>query len=135
MPLARALFPADPRSFPGKRAVRILLRTLHLVGTAGMGGGHLYHAPREAWMPYLVLTVASGAVLVLIDVWSSGIWLIQLRGVAILVKLVGLWVVHLRPEWAGAGLLVAVVISGLIAHAPGDVRYWSVVHRRRVDAL
>ncbi|MEW6753232.1 MAG: hypothetical protein AB1505_19970 [Candidatus Latescibacterota bacterium] len=135
MPLPRILFPRQYRAFPGKRAVRIGLRTLHLVGTAGIGGGFLYQAPREAWMPYLVLTVASGATLLLVDVWSNGIWLIQLRGVAILAKIGVLSVVHLHPAWAGEALVTAVVISGLIAHAPSDVRYWSVWHRRRVEEV
>lgn len=38
MSLFRKLFPAENRSYPGKRWVETALRTLHLIGTAGIGG-------------------------------------------------------------------------------------------------
>lgn len=135
MSLFRLLFPAEYRTFPGKRWIRIGMRTLHLIGTAGVGGGFLYQAPREAWMPYLILTIATGFAIFFIEIWANGVWLIQLRGMAILVKLVLLSCLHFAPDWGGPPLVISIVISGLIAHAPGDVRYYSILHRRRVDEL
>ena len=135
MNLFRLFFPAEYRSFPGKRWIRIGLRTLHLIGTAGVGGGFLYSSPREAWMPYLILTIATGFAIFFIEIWANGIWIIQLRGVAILVKLVLLSCLHFAPDWGGPALIGSIVISGLIAHAPGEVRYYSILHRRRVDEL
>ena len=48
----RILFPRDSRSFSGKRWVNIALRTIHLIGVAGLGGGFLYQSPSEVWLPY-----------------------------------------------------------------------------------
>lgn len=129
------LFPAGSRHFPGQRWANITLRSLHLLGIAGVGGGYLFALPLAVWAPYLWLAVASGASLALIQVWSNGIWLIQIRGLAILLKLALL----AAAAWGGAprpAVLVAVIaISGVIAHAPGNLRYFSLWHGRRVETL
>lgn len=134
-PMIGRLFPAESRKFPGQRWVNISLRTCHLLGVAGVGGGFLYHAPEASWLAYLWLAVTSGAAMVVIQVWSNGIWLIQVRGLAVLVKLMLLAL----AAWAGASrgpVLVAVIaISGVISHAPGNVRYFSPWHRRRMEKL
>lgn len=121
-------------SFSGKRWVKITLRTLHLVGTAGLGGAFLYQAPRMSWEPYLWLTVVSGFLLAFLELWSNGIWLIQLRGLAILAKLALLAFLPFAAGLEGPLLVAVIVISGVIAHAPASVRYFSVFHGRRIDA-
>ena len=129
------LFPPRSRHFPGQRWTNIGLRTLHLLGVAGLGAGFLYPAADGAWQDYLSLTLASGLALSAIAVWSNGIWLIQLRGQAILLKTALLGLVTLWPE-GRTGLFIAVlVISGLIAHAPARVRYYSVWHGRHIENL
>jgi hypothetical protein len=135
MSMKELLFPAESRLFPGQRWLNISLRTLHLIGVAGIGSGILYPAPEGASDLYLYLTLASGLFLSLVSVWSNAIWLLQLRGQAIILKLL---LLALIPVWPGAGvwlLIMVIVISGYIAHAPGDVRYYSIYHRRRIDAL
>ena len=129
------LFPPANRGFRGKRWLGIALRTAHLVGTAGAGAHFLYGAPAAAWLPYLWLTLASGLVMTALEIWSNGFWLIQLRGVAVLAKLGLLGVAMHAPAYAAPALVFIVVISGVVSHAPARVRYWSVLHRRRVDAL
>ena len=84
----RILFPRDSRSFSGKRWVNIALRTMHLIGVAGLGGGFLYQSPSEVWLPYLMLSIASGFGIMCLAIWTNGIWFIQLRGIAILIKLI-----------------------------------------------
>ncbi|WP_210396920.1 hypothetical protein [Motiliproteus sediminis] len=125
------LFPRRMRELPGGRWTRIGLRTLHLVGVAGVGGAYLYPIDPALWHPYLLLTLLSGAALLLSEVWSHGIWLIQLRGLFIALKCVTLGLGLLLPATAAPGVLItAVVISGVIAHAPGRFRYYSPWHRR-----
>jgi len=131
----RWLFPDHNRGFPAKRWVKIGLRTLHLVGLAGVGGGFLYGAASEAWLPYFWLVVITGWLLVLIEVWSNGIWLIQLRGLAIVLKLVIFYTIFYWQTGLVLGFISVVVISGLIAHAPADIRYFSAWHGQRVDEL
>lgn len=135
MNLYHLLIPETPRAFPALRWVRITLRTLHLVGIAGLGGGFLYGAEPAMWQPYLLLTVYSGAALVAVELWSTCLWLIQLRGIAVVVKLALIaWM--MQAGHLAAPLFVAVVmISGVIAHAPASVRYFSIFHWRRIDSL
>ena len=135
MSLFRILFPLNTRGFRGRRWLNIGLRSLHLVGTAGVGGGFLYQAPAAGWMPYLALTVASGLAMVALELWANGIWLLQLRGQAVVLKLVLMGLIGWWPAF-GPHLLVAVVlISGVVSHAPARVRYYSIFHGRRLDSL
>ena len=131
----RILFPRDSRSFRGKRWANIFLRTMHLIGIAGLGGGFLYQSPTEVWLPYLMLSIASGFGLMCLAIWTDGIWFIQLRGIVILIKLLLLLSMPFLKGYAGYALITTIVISGVIAHAPGDVRYYSIFHRKRVENL
>ena len=131
----RILFPRDSRSFRGQRWVNIVLRTMHLIGIAGLGGGFLYQSPSEVWLPYLILSIASGSGLMCLAIWTDGIWFIQLRGIAILIKLILLLSIPLLKGYGGYALIIIIVISGVIAHAPGDVRYYSIFHGKRVENL
>lgn len=127
-----SLLSQESRFFPGQRWVNICLRTLHLIGLAGLGGGFLYPPTGDAWVDYLYLTLASGLGLTAISIYSNGIFLVQLRGQAILLKVL---LLALIPVWPDARLLiflVVIVISGLISHAPAEVRYFSIFHGRRV---
>jgi len=135
MSITSALFPKQSRGFTGQRWVNILLRTLHLLGMAGLGGGYFYVSVDDAWLGFLYLTLASGAGMMLLSIWSNGIWLLQLRGHAILLKVLLLALMLVWPEQKMSLLVVVIIISGLIAHAPGDVRYYSIFYRRRIERL
>lgn len=124
---------AYPRPLSGKRWLDIALRSLHLVGLLGVGGGMVYDVAMSEVLPWLWLTALTGLAMVSLSLWSNRRWLRQLRGIAILVKLVILALIPLFPE-QGVGLLIGVtLLSGVVAHAPGSVRYYSPRHRRGVD--
>jgi len=108
---------------------------MHLIGIAGLGGGFLYQSPKEVWVPYLILSIASGSGLMCLAVWTDGIWFIQLRGIVILFKLILLLSIPFLKGYGGYALIITIVISGVIAHAPGDVRYYSIFHGKRVEDL
>lgn len=102
------------------------MRTLHLIGISGVGAGFLFNATPAQWQPYMLLTVVTGMAMMWIEIWSDGIWLLQLRGLSTLLKL-GLlaltFIVGLEPLI----LISVIVIAGLISHAPGKVRYYSFI--------
>ena len=127
------IFPRNSRFFPGQRWVNISLRTLHLIGLAGLGGGFLYASESESWRLFLSLTLWSGTGLMLISIWNNGIWLLQVRGQAILLKLLLLALIPLWPEMKVPLFLAVIVISGLISHAPANVRYYALFHGRRIE--
>ena len=120
--LIQILFPSEARWFRGERWVNIGLRCTHLVGVAGIGGGILFDLPAETWSSYWQLTLASGVVLSMLYIWSSAIWLFELKGQAILLKVILLAAALAFPAVRGELFVVIVVISGLIAHAPARVR-------------
>ena len=134
MQLKRLLFPEESRFFPGQRWVNIALRTLHLIGIAGLGGGFFYASEGDSWRTFLDLTLWSGAGLTAIAVWNDGVWLVQLRGQAILLKLLLLGLMPLLPSLRLPLFLAILVISGVMAHAPASVRYYSLLHGRRIDS-
>ncbi|MCP3668451.1 MAG: hypothetical protein GY696_39205 [Gammaproteobacteria bacterium] len=133
MELQKIIFPDATRFFRGQRWVNIGLRTLHLVGLAGLGAGFLYAAADLSWQLYYKITLYSGLGLMLIAIWNHGVWLLQLRGQAILFKLLLLLLMPLFPGWEKTILLLIILISGVISHAPGKVRYYSLWHRRHLE--
>lgn len=129
------IFPPESRFFPGQRWVNVLFRTLHLVGLGGLGAGFLYPAADDSWRIYLDLVLLSGVGLMLISLYSNGIWLLQLRGQVILLKLLLLAMIPLFPGVTETLFILVILLSGWISHATGDVRYYSPFHRRRIDFL
>lgn len=127
----RWLFPQEKRDIPAKRWLGISLRTLHLFGMAGLAGAYLFQQPESSWYPYLLLTVITGLLMAAMEVYSDGIWLVQLRGTAIVFKLMLLSTVLWWFEQPNAYIYFSViVISGVVSHAPGKLRYYSIWHRR-----
>jgi len=125
------LFPQTKRVIPQKRWFSISLRTIHLIGVAGLAGAYLYDQPYSVWWVYLFATVISGFVMAAMEIYSDGIWLIQMRGTAIALKLLllstMLWWFDQPEAWV---YFVVIIISGVVSHAPGRVRYYSIWHRR-----
>ncbi|MEM5537414.1 hypothetical protein WNY58_13545 [Neptuniibacter pectenicola] len=125
------LFPAKKRSIPAKRWISIISRTVHLIGVSGLAGAYLYQQPVASWQWFLYLTVMSGFVMSALEVYSDGIWLLQLRGTAIGVKLLLLSTMIWWFDQPNAIIyFLAIIISGVVSHAPGKLRYFSIWHGR-----
>ncbi len=129
------LFPKSSRQFPGQRWINISLRTLHLIGLSGTGAGFLSNNPQINWKAFLLLTIISGTSMMLISIWSNGIWLLQLRGQTILLKLALLSLILLQPKYHAELFILVIILSGLISHAPGNTRYYSIFYGRRIDTI
>ncbi|WP_027858261.1 hypothetical protein [Marinobacterium jannaschii] len=122
------------RELPGRRWISIVLRSLHLLGIAGIAGGYLYQLPLQQWHGWLMLALGSGLLMLLKEIYVDGIWLLQLRGQVVLLKMLLLGCSHLwwsTPQAWAYGLII--LISGLISHAPGNVRYYSPWYRCRLS--
>lgn len=135
MTVASLLFPEQKRDFPSKRWVKISLRTLHLLGIAGFAGAFIQSVDPGLWKPFVALTLVSGLAMVAVELWTHGIWLLQVRGQAVIIKLLLLALTLYTDKTADLILLgVIIVISGLVSHAPGNVRYYSVFYQRRITS-
>jgi len=121
--------------FTGKRWLKIILRTLHILSVIGVGGAILFDIPFSQWAWYWYAAVATGVTMVAIDALSNFLWLVQIRGIVIYIKL-GLLMFLGGNMLVNQLVLVAIIIiSAIISHAPGDIRYYSIVHRRRINSF
>lgn len=117
-----------------KRWTKTGLRTLHLVGVAGVGGGVLFGLEQDLWLLYWWLALVSGALMMLMDIAANSAWFVQIRGIAILVKLLLLLTLGLDPGWDKFLLVAMIILSAVISHAPAKVRYYSLYHRRVIES-
>ncbi len=134
-PIIKTLFPVKTRTFKLKRWVKIGLRTLHLIGVAGAAGGLIHDQPLDVLFPFLVMMNVSGILFILLEIWSNGIWLIQLRGIVISLKIGIIILLPYFPQRTLFFLIGIIIVSSIISHAPGDVRYYSPWHGKRLDTL
>lgn len=118
----QALFPVEPRWFPGERWVNIGLRCAHLVGIAGISGGFLFDLDNAQWAPYWLLAMTSGVALSLLYIWSTATWLFEIKGLAVILKILLLGVALQVPALRGEIFVLIIVLSGLVAHAPARTR-------------
>jgi hypothetical protein len=125
MPFSRELFlPPEPRSFSGRRTVRAALRALHTLAGGLLIGAHVFAAPADAQLLWLVLMLASGIALFATDLHASGAILFELRGLLVLVKIALTASVAIFPAAAGWLLAVVLVIGSVGSHLPGRLRHW-----------
>jgi hypothetical protein len=117
-----------------KRWVKISLRTLHLLAVAGVGGGVLFGLDRGLWVDYWWLALVSGSLLMLIDIVSNPVWVVQVRGIVIFTKLLLLIFLGHDPVLDRWLLIAVIVMSAIISHAPSSLRYYSIYHRKTITS-
>lgn len=117
-----------------KRWTKISLRTLHLLAVAGVGGGILFGLEKDLWINYWWLALVSGVLMMLIDIVSNPVWIVQVRGLVIFLKLILLAFIGSNPSLDGLLLAVIIIMSGIISHAPGQLRYYSLYHRKVISS-
>ena len=131
MGIDEAPSPQDGKTFR-KRWANISLRTLHLVGTAGVVGGVLFGVPASSWHPYLWLTLATGGGMLLLDAWRNAVFFLQVRGLAVVAKIALLACMSILTAYQIHILLITIVLSSVASHAPAKVRYFSIFHGREI---
>jgi hypothetical protein len=124
-------FPEEPRSFAGRRVLKILLRAVHVLCAGVLTGAFLLDSAAASGN-WVTATLASGIAILLLDLHESGVFLLQLRGWFVIVKLGGVAVVpridSSAATWLLCGLLVGSVLS---SHASSGVRYFIPLGRGR----
>lgn len=124
--LVPLLFPAEPRSFPGRRGVKIVLRAAHVFCAGVLVGAFVLGATAELRTAWLWAAIGSGCLVLLLDLHESAAFLLQVRGLVVMGKIALLalfpWVGDAQV-WLLGFLLVGSVIS---SHAPSTVRHRQV---------
>ena len=122
--LEKILFPAEKRKWKGSRALRITLRTVHLLSFSVLFGGHWFGLARAELMPWLYWTIFSGAGLIAFELWAGFDWVLQLAGGLVLAKLVVLVLVPVFWERRVALLAAVMVIGSVGSHMPASLRHF-----------
>lgn len=122
------LFPSPLRDFPAQRWVRISVRTWHLASMAALFGGVVQgfaipDLPLAVWH-----TALSGGLFVALELYNSCVFLLQLKGLAVVLKLALLGAAVASPDYSTVWLVVAIVVGGISSHMPGRYRYYSIFH-------
>jgi hypothetical protein len=124
------LFPDPPRRVPGERAINIALRTAHLMTFGILLGGHVFDVAPQRLIPYLYLTIASGAGLIALELYRSCRWVYLLKGVLVGLKLILLVAAGVWWDQRVPLLLLVLLLGSVGSHLPARFRYYSVIHRR-----
>ncbi len=132
MTLKQILFPAESRTLWGKRWANVVFRSLHLCGIGVYTGGVFFSVASDAVMTAYLVTAVSGLAIMVMDLYSNGKWIFQNRGFIIVLKLIILGILPHLGEYFKWGLLGVIILSSWISHATGDVRYYSLYHRKRI---
>lgn len=111
--------------------MRILLRTVHLLGFSILLGGHWFNVPGEELLPWLYVTIFSGAGLMGLELRAGFDWVLQLGGSMAVAKLVVLGLVPLFWGRRFALLLLALAIGSVGSHMPGSLRHLPFPFRKR----
>ena len=122
-----------PRTFRGARVVQVTARTVHVVAMSLVLGGVAYAVPERALVTAIAFTIASGLVLLGVDLWKSGAYLYQGNGVAVLLKLALLGLGQVFPSARLEWYLAATAVASVGSHMPKAWRHWSFLHRRVLE--
>ena len=124
------LFPDLPRRIPCERGINISLRTAHLMTFGILLGGHVFDVAPHRLIPYLYLTIGSGAGLIALELYRSCRWIYLLKGVLVSLKLILLIAASIWWDQRVALLLLVVLLGSVGSHLPARLRYYSVIHGR-----
>jgi hypothetical protein len=128
--VVQLLFPADRRRIPHTRIWNIAARTVHIAATGVLLGAHVFDVPADRLWPYLWAAIATGSIIIALEVYPEGHWLHQGCAIALYTKLTLLVLIPFFWESRVPILLAVVVLASVGSHAPRQLRHYSVVFRR-----
>lgn len=128
--LSAMVFPENRRRLLYGRWWNIAARTAHLAATGILFGGHFFDVSADRLWPYLWIALASGVVLIAIELYPTGHWLHQGCAVAVYVKLAVLCLIPWFWDHRVTLLIMALAIASVGAHAPRTLRHYSLRFRR-----
>ena len=128
------LFPSCKRDFKARRYLNIVLRTVHLFGIAGFAGLFMFDLEEALWRPYAMIALFSGLLMVVLELYVDAIWILQMRGIAVIVKLMILCLAAIEPQYLLLMFTLMIALSGYFSHAPGRVRYYVPLFKRVIPS-
>ena len=114
--------PSNRRDFPGRRWLLVALRSLHLVGVVLVGSA-LLTGHDEYRRGAAALMLLTGLGLYGIEVWSKPRHAVELAGLFIPLKLLGVAAMVVLPQLAAGLFWLLLVASSVVSHAPAHFRH------------
>jgi hypothetical protein len=118
------------RHLPYGRAWDVATRTVHIAAIGILLGGHVFDQPADTLLPFLWLSIASGAALMAIQMYPTLHWVHQGCALALFVKLALVCAVPFAWSFRVPILLVVLGIASVSSHAPRRFRHYSVIFKR-----
>jgi hypothetical protein len=128
--LQALLFPEPRRRLPHSRWWNIAARTVHLAATGLILGGHAFGADADRLLPLLWVAIATGGVMIAVEVYPTAHWAHQVCALFVYAKLAILCVIPFLWDHRVAMLLLVLVLASVGSHAPRRVRHYSLYYRR-----
>jgi hypothetical protein len=124
------LFPSPPRSLPYNRGISVGFRTLHLLASSLLLGGHAFDVGPERLAVFLYLTVGSGVGLILLELYRSCDWAYQGMGALVILKVVLTGMAGIWWEQRLVLLCFVAILGSVGSHMPSRYRHYSLLHGR-----
>lgn len=131
--LIRLAFPEPPRRLPGERALNIACRTLHILASGILLGGHVFDVAPHRLETLLWATVASGAGLIGLELYRTAHFVYLGQGIMVWAKLALVLAGGLWWDQRVALLAAAAVLASIGSHMPSGYRHFSVRHGRVLE--
>lgn len=122
------------RRFWIERLSKTSLRALHIIGVVGSGGGIIFHLDMSVWLNYWIVAMCSGMLLMSWEVVRDWRWLIQLKGILTILKVILLGSFIQVSEFNAELVIFIILLSVIVSHGPAGLRHYSVVHRRVIQS-
>ena len=117
------LFPDELRTFPFRRTVRTILRTLHILTIGTLLGGHIFSQPVAVLEPWLWGAMLSGFLLLATDMHASMAVFYQIHGLVVIIKVGLLLLVPMFWDYRVEILILVLAIGSVSSHMPGRFRH------------
>ncbi|MDD8061118.1 MULTISPECIES: hypothetical protein [Shewanella] len=126
--------PVSEGRFWIERISKTSLRAIHIIGVVGSGGGIMFDLDLSLWLNYWLAAVCSGVLLMSWEIIRDWRWLIQLKGVLTLLKIVLLGFFIQISQCKSELVIFIILLSVIVSHGPAGLRHYSIVHRKVIQS-
>lgn len=111
--------------------MKITLRAAHVLCAGVVTGSYLLSVADPVRSHWMIAAAATGAAMLLLDLQETAVFLLQLRGLIVVIKIGLLGALPFFGPWQGRMLAALVGLSVLSSHASSKFRYFVVFGKGR----
>jgi hypothetical protein len=126
--------PVSDRRFWIERISKTTLRAVHIIGVVGSGGGIMFDLDLSLWVNYWLAALCSGVLMMSWEIIRDWRWLIQLKGILTILKVVLLGSFIQISECKSELIIFIILLSVIVSHGPAGLRHYSIVHRKVIQS-